>query len=198
VAWHTLLVATTNDDKVAEIRNALAHVPITLVGLSALPPIPEPEETGRTFLENARLKALYYGAHRALPTLADDSGLAIDALDGEPGVESARFLGAGTPYAVRFAEIERRLRARRDAPRTGRFICAVAVAFEGRVVFETTAAVEGTIAERPAGTNGFGYDPIFFYPPYGATLAQVSLDDKMRVSHRGAALRRVAEWLIQG
>ena len=197
-----LLVATTNPGKLREIRDLLADVPVALVGLADLPPIEEPEETGVTFEENARLKALYYDAHlfrRELDatamTVAEDSGLVIDALDGDPGVRSARFLGPDASYPERFAEIFRRLAERPYQPRTARFVCAVAVVADGRIVYETTGIVEGEIAGAPSGTGGFGYDPIFFYPPYRSTLADVTQEEKIRVAHRGIAFRKLAAWL---
>ena len=196
-----LVVATTNPGKLREIRDLLAGVPVTFVGLADMPPVEEPEETGVTFEENARLKALYYDTHlspapasRTL-TVAEDSGLVIDALDGEPGVRSARFLGADASYPERFAEIFRRLAERPHQPRTARFVCAVAVVENGRVIYETTGTVEGEIAAAPSGTGGFGYDPIFYYPPYGSTLADVTQEEKIRVAHRGIAFRALASWL---
>jgi len=128
--------------------------------------------------------------------VAEDSGLVIDALDGLPGVHSARFLGPHVGYPARFAEIARRLAERPAAPRTARFVCAVAaVSLEAAMRFETRGVVEGRIAEAPAGDAGFGYDPIFFYPPYGRTLAEVSDDEKRAVAHRGQAFRALAAWL---
>ena len=190
-----LLIATTNEHKLREIRGLLAAVPFELVALSDLPPIAEPDETGSRFAENARLKARYYAQASGLLTVAEDSGLVIDALDGEPGVHSARFLGARASYPQRFAEILRRLEERNDRPRTARFVCAVAVARGADVLFETVGVLEGTIAEGPRGTGGFGYDPIFFYPPYGSTLAEVAEGAKLHVAHRGVAFRRLADWL---
>ena len=196
-----LVVATTNPGKLREIRDLLAHVPVTLVGLADLPPVEEPEETGVTFEENARLKALYYDSHVALSaaggiTVAEDSGLVIDALNGEPGVRSARFLRDDASYPERFAEIYRRLAQRPLEPRTARFVCAVAVVEKGRVIYETTGDVDGEIAAAPSGTGGFGYDPIFYYPPYGSTLADVTQEEKIRVAHRGVAFRKLAAWLV--
>jgi XTP/dITP diphosphohydrolase len=191
----TLLVATTNQGKLREIRDVLADAPVGLVGLRDLPVVAEPEETGATFEENARLKARYYASHAGLLTVAEDSGLVIDALDGEPGVRSARFLGPDVSYPERFDEIYRRLAARPERPRTARFVCALAVAQGADILFETTATVEGEIASAPAGDGGFGYDPILYYPPYGRTLAEVTQAEKLRVAHRGKAFRRLAEWL---
>jgi XTP/dITP diphosphohydrolase len=190
-----LLVATTNPGKLREIRGLLGDVRVDLVSLADIPPVPEPEETGRTFEENARLKARYYAEHAQLPTVAEDSGLVIDAMDGEPGVHSARFLGATATYQERFAEIYRRLSARPAAPRTARFVCALAFVRDGRVAFETTMSVEGEIADRPSGGGGFGYDPIFYFPPYHSTLADVDQQAKLAVAHRGKAFRAFAAWL---
>jgi XTP/dITP diphosphohydrolase len=196
-----LVVATTNPGKLREIRDLLADVPVTLVGLADMPPVEEPEETGVSFEENARLKALYYDKHllhdatAAGMTVAEDSGLVIDALDGEPGVRSARFLRPDATYPERFDEIYRRLAERRDAPRTARFVCALAVVGDGRVMYETSGTVEGEIAVSPSGTGGFGYDPIFYYPPYRSTLADVTQQEKVSVAHRGVAFRKLACWL---
>jgi len=190
-----LLLATTNQGKLGEIRALLAGCAVELVTLNDLPPIVEPEEAGDTFEENARLKALYYAARSGLRAVAEDSGLVIDALDGEPGVRSARYVRPDASYAERFASIFSRLDARADRPRTARFVCALAVADGTRVMFETTGTVEGIVASAPSGAGGFGYDPIFHYPPYGATLAEVSDEAKRAVSHRGQAFHRLAAWL---
>lgn len=197
-----LLVATTNPGKLREIRAVLAGLPVDLLDLVSLPAAPEPEETGATFADNARIKAIAYGARAdtawgtgQVLTVAEDSGLEIDALDGDPGVRSARYLGSDATYPDRFADLGRRLQAVPHRPRTARFICALAAVRDGRVVFETTGRVEGEIADHPRGTGGFGYDPIFYFPPYGATLAEVSTGDKIRIAHRGQAFRALAAWL---
>jgi XTP/dITP diphosphohydrolase len=196
-----LIVATTNADKLREIRGLLADLPLTLAGLREFPAVEEPEEIGATFAENARLKALYYAARLTPGTtdddvvVAEDSGLVVDALDGEPGVYSARFVRPDASYPERFEEIYRRLAARPRHPRAARFVCAIAVVRGGELVFQTEGTVEGEIASAPRGSAGFGYDPIFYYPPYGSTLAEVSEDEKLRVAHRGVAFRRLAQWL---
>lgn len=196
-----LLIATTNRDKLIEIRQLLDDAPLDMITLRDLPPIPEPDETGTSFAENARLKALYYdGAFPSTQeegqyTMADDSGLLIDALDGEPGIHSSRFVRPDASYADKFAEIYRRLGETPAVLRTARFVCAVAVVHQGVVVFETTGTVEGEIADAPRGSGGFGYDPIFYYPPYGMTLGEVSTEQKLRVAHRGVAMRTLASWL---
>jgi XTP/dITP diphosphohydrolase len=198
-----ILIATTSGDKLREIRALLGALPVQLLSLSDVPPTPEPEETGSTFIENARLKATYYerlvtdGAPDRVPdcTVAEDSGLEIDALNGAPGVHSARFLRPDATYPERFEEIYRRLADRPDAPRTARFISAVCAVRRGVVVYETTGAVEGVIADAPRGTGGFGYDPILYYPPYGRTLGETTEEEKLRVAHRGHAFRAFALWL---
>ncbi len=188
-----LLVATTNEGKIREIRAVLAGLPLELLTLADLPPIPEPDETGRTFRENARDKALAYWRAAGLPTVAEDSGLAIDALGGRPGVESARY--PGRTYADKFTRLYAEL-APLPPPWTARFVCALAFLDDRETpAFESQASVEGCIAPAPAGTGGFGYDPIFLYPPYGTTLAAVDADRKLAVAHRGRAFRQFREWL---
>jgi XTP/dITP diphosphohydrolase len=199
-----LLIATTNPNKLREIHDLLAHVPVTLHSLAELPPVREPEETGLTFQDNARLKGVYYARHLASTTLpwrstaltvAEDSGLTIDALDGDPGVRSARYLRDDASYSERFDDLYRRLAERPGTRWTARFVCAL-VALRGTdVVFETTGTIEGLIAPAPAGTGGFGYDPIFLFPEYGRTLAEVSEAEKLQVAHRGHAFRTLAAWL---
>ena len=190
-----LVVATTNRHKLQEIRRLLAASPVDIVSLDAFPPLPEPEETGTTFEENARIKARFYERATGVMTVAEDSGLVIDALDDEPGVRSARFVRPDATYADRFAEVYRRMSAAPERGRNARFVCALTVVRDGEIVFETSATIEGEIAATPKGTGGFGYDPIFYYPPYAATLAEVSQFDKLTVAHRGQAFRALAKWL---
>ena len=189
---HALLLATTNPNKVREIRPLLAEMPIELITLADVGAVPEPEETGTTFWDNARIKALAYAAATGHVAVAEDSGLEIDALNGEPGVQSARFLGASTPYPVRFEEIFRRLGSK---PRDARFMTALAVARGSEILFETETSIEGVIADQAAGEHGFGYDPIFFYPPLGCTTAELIDADKSMVSHRARAFRDLRAWL---
>ncbi|MEP7116968.1 MAG: non-canonical purine NTP pyrophosphatase [Acidobacteriota bacterium] len=189
-----VLLATTNAHKVREVRALWHDEPVVLATLADVAPMPEPEETGDTFEANARLKALYYAA--AIPGLvvSEDSGLEIDALHGEPGVRSARYLSAAASYDQRFADLFRRLDGVAEAQRTARFVCALVVAGGDRIGFATRGVIEGRIAQAPAGDGGFGYDPIFFYPPLGQTLAQVG-SAKMGVSHRAQAFGACARWL---
>ena len=203
-----LFVATSNIDKLREIRRILGELPFELLSLRDFAPVREPDETGSTFEDNARLKALYYDGIVSdaaaivqcgpIYTVAEDSGLVVDALDGEPGVRSARFLRPDASYPERFQEIFRRLAERPSAPRSARFVSAVAVVHNGVVIYETTGVVSGEIAAAPRGEGGFGYDPIFRYPPYGRTLAEATDEEKDRLSHRGEAFRRLAKWLGGG
>jgi XTP/dITP diphosphohydrolase len=218
-----LLIATTNQGKLGEIREILGGLPLELLTLAEYPNIDAPEETGLTFAENARLKALYYAAATGRLTVAEDSGLEIDALGGAPGVESARFGGPQISYPEKFAliyellrkqrppdHLRRRLRrsavasAKAEAlaeaegrpdEHTARFVCVLALAEGDRILFQTRGTVEGKIAAEPRGTGGFGYDPIFFYPPFGCTLASAGAR-KSSVSHRGSAFRHLRSWLI--
>jgi XTP/dITP diphosphohydrolase len=190
-----LVVATTNTNKVREIRALMQGVPIELVTLDGWPGVAAPEETGRTFEENARQKALYYAAATGELTVAEDSGLEIDALDGAPGVESARFGGADADYPRKFAIIYERLREKGTAGSAARFVCALALVRGGQVLFNARGVVEGRVAPEPAGAGGFGYDPIFYYPPYGRTLAEATQEQKSAVSHRGQAFRALAAFL---
>ncbi len=191
----TLVVATTNPGKAREIEAILDGIPIELRTLADFPAISEPEETGETFAENARLKALYYARATGLPCVADDSGLEIAALDNLPGVQSARW--EGSDYAVKFARIKERLRDKGLETSAARFVCRVALARDGAIAFESEGIVDGAIAREPRGDGGFGYDPIFFYPPFNRTLAEASLDEKATVSHRGKAFRALRDFLLR-
>ena len=186
-----LLVATTNRDKLREIGPLLAGIPFEVVTLAGYPLVEPPEETGRTFDENARAKASYYAA-----VTAEDSGLEIDALAGAPGVLSARWGGADASYPERFARIYDALRAKGALDSPARFVCAIALVRQREILFETRGVVEGRVAPDPKGEGGFGYDPIFFYPPFGRTLAEAS-DRKSEVSHRGHAFRALRGFLQQ-
>jgi XTP/dITP diphosphohydrolase len=192
-----VLLATTNDGKLREIRRILRAAPVALKTLADFPGIEPPEETGSSFAENARQKALYYSRAAGVPTVAEDSGFEVDALNGEPGIYSARYLREDASYAERFADIFRRVRESGTSDLSARFVCALAAASGEDIVFETCAAVEGTLAKAPAGSNGFGYDPVFFYPPYGKTFGEVSDDEKTAVSHRGQAMRAFRDYLLR-
>jgi XTP/dITP diphosphohydrolase len=189
-----LTVATTNEGKLREIRELLAGLPVVLQTLANFPPVVPPEETGSTFAENARQKALYYALTTNGLTVAEDSGLEIHAMGGAPGVQSARFGGEDSTYPEKFRLIYGALANAGVTTSAARFVCALAVARDEQVLFEARGVIEGTIAPEPRGSGGFGYDPIFFYEPFGCTLAEAG-DKKSTVSHRGAAFRQLRTWL---
>ena len=191
-----LLIATTNPGKIREIQGILNWIPIELTTLDAFPGVLEPEEIGETFAENARLKAMYYSEQTGLPAVADDSGLEIEALGNAPGVHSARW--HGTDYPTKFAAIYRELAARGLETSAARFVAHIALAHDGNILYEATGIIQGEIAPEPKGSHGFGYDPIFFYPPYDCTLAEVDGAKKAAVSHRGKAFRQLRTWLESG
>jgi XTP/dITP diphosphohydrolase len=193
-----LLIATTNRDKIREIAPVLAGIPFTIATLEEWPDLSAPPETGRTFMDNALAKGRYYAAATGELTVAEDSGLEIDGLDGAPGVESARFGGPTTSYAHKFSLIYEALRAKSVVDSVARFVCAVALLTGRHVLFQTMATVEGRIAPAPRGANGFGYDPIFFYTPYQRTLAELSPQEKASISHRGQAFRALRGFLEAG
>jgi XTP/dITP diphosphohydrolase len=193
-----LLVATTNAGKLREITRILHGLPIELKTLADFPAISIAEETGSSFAANARQKALHYAGATGMVTMAEDSGFEVDALNREPGIYSARYLREDASYDERFADIYRRMRQCAAVDRSARFVCALAVAHHGDILFETTATVEGLLAEAAAGPNGFGYDPIFWYPGYGKTFGEVSDEEKTAVSHRGQAMRAFRAYLAGG
>lgn len=190
-----LLVATTNPNKVREIRGILSDIDVELVDLGSFPTVAEPEETGITFAENARAKAMYYSSHLGVVAVAEDSGFVVDALGGDPGIHSARYGGAATTYPEKFALLYARLRELNALGSAARFVCALAVARGERVLFEARGTIEGRVADTPRGEQGFGYDPMFFYPPLGRTLAELNDREKAMVSHRGNAFRQLREYL---
>lgn len=192
----TLYCATTNPGKLREFRLAAgtyAHGLIEVASLPGLDGIPPVEETGDTFEANAIQKALYYGAYAPGLLFADDSGLEVDALGGAPGVFSARFAGPDATDEDNNALLLERLQNATN--RTARFVCVIALVGQGRLLRTFRGTVEGRITHAPDGPNGFGYDPLFYYEPFGCTFGQVSGDRKLAVSHRGAALKAMLEWL---
>jgi XTP/dITP diphosphohydrolase len=188
-----LLVASTNPGKLREIRGILAGAPAEIVTLEDFPAVAEPEETGATFAENARTKALHYSRLIGLPTVAEDSGLEIEALGGIPGVRSARW--EGTDYAAKFRRIYELLNERGLETSPARFVCALALAANDEIQYEVQGTVEGEIAAEPRGEYGFGYDPIFLYPPMGRTLGELDRELKSTLSHRGSAFRAFRRYL---
>ena len=193
----TMLVATTNAHKLKEILSLLKNLPIHVKTLKDFSDVKIPVEDGSTFAENARAKALHYAKATGLTTMAEDSGFEVDALNCEPGIYSARYLRPDATYPERFEAIYSELRKRRVKTSGARFVCALALASGGKITFETKGVVEGQLAAQPAGTGGFGYDPIFCYPPYGKTFAEVSPEEKTAVSHRGEAIRALRSHLEQ-
>lgn len=184
-----ILIATANAHKVGEIREILAGFPIELCDLRDFPPVAAPDETGLTYAENALLKAKFYAAHTGLPALSDDSGLEVDALDGAPGLYSARFGGEDMPHSQKILRVLELLQEQPERPRSARFRCCC-------ILFDPTtgqtwteeATCEGTIAPDPSGEQGFGYDPIFLVDSV-RSMADLSSDEKHAISHRGQALR---------
>ncbi len=183
----SLLLATTNRHKIEEYRAIFADLPFQLLSLSDISLDMDVEETGTTFQQNAELKALAYAHASSMLVLADDSGLEIDALGGQPSIYSARFLGPNVSYAERFRVILERLKGLPVAQRTARFRCVITIAEPSEVHRSVEGTVEGIIADAPRGEHGFGYDPLFLIPEYGKTMAEMQPELKHRISHRGRA-----------
>jgi XTP/dITP diphosphohydrolase len=184
-----LWCATTNPGKLREFRLAGADVE----ALPAMRDIPPSPEDGVTFEENAAQKAVYYSRLTEGLLFADDSGLEVDALNGAPGVYSARYAGEHAGDAANNALLLQRLEDHTD--RTARFVCVIALAESGKLIHTFRGTVEGEILRAPRGEGGFGYDPLFFYPRFGQTLAEIPAENKFEVSHRGHALREMLAWL---
>ncbi len=182
-----LLLATTNNHKLHEYRAIFSGIPFKLLSLHDIQLDMDVEETGTTFVENAELKAIAYARASGILSLADDSGLEIDAMGGAPGVYSARFAGKDATYAERFRLILEQLHGLPAEQRTARFRCAIAIAEPSGYCRTVEGTMEGVIAEAPRGGNGFGYDPIFLVPALGKTNAELSAKQKNSISHRGRA-----------
>jgi XTP/dITP diphosphohydrolase len=185
----SILLATSSPGKTREIHEIAAGLPIVWRKLDEFPGLAPVEENGATFAENARLKALHYARLTGLYTLADDSGLEVDALGGAPGVRSARFAGTPRDDAANNRKLIALLAEVPPTRRTARFRCAMTLAHAGQVVLETDGTFEGMICDVPRGANGFGYDPHFLVPELGLTAAELPADEKNARSHRGQALR---------
>jgi XTP/dITP diphosphohydrolase len=188
----TVYCATTNAGKIAEFRLA-ASDEIAIEPLPLLRDIRVCDETGVTFEENAIQKALYYGAHTPGWLFAEDSGLEVDALAGEPGVYSARYAGPNATDDANNALVLQRLGS--SPQRTARFVCAIALTHGGRLIETFRGSVEGEILHEPRGIHGFGYDPLFYYPPFGCSFGEAPRERKQTVSHRGAGLRLLTDYL---
>lgn len=199
-----IIAATGNRDKVTEIKEILRDMDACVVTMKEAGVFVDAEETGKTFLENAVIKAKAVAEKAAgmkewedAVVMADDSGLVIDALNGEPGIHSARYLGHDTPHSEKNADILRRLKDVPEEKRGARFICAIATFCPDGTILTTQAAFEGRIGYEERGENGFGYDPIFYLPEKGRTSAELSPEEKNSISHRGKALRQMREKLIR-
>jgi XTP/dITP diphosphohydrolase len=190
-----LLVATRNSGKVSEFADMFADLQLEWIGLADLGLDLEVAETGETFCENAIIKATEYAAASGLLTLADDSGLEVDALDGRPGVHTARYGGAGLTPVQRYELLLVDMKGVPMADRSARFRCVIALS-SGQGILGTVGGVcEGKIAERPAGIGGFGYDPVFYLPDQGQTMAELPAAEKHLISHRGKAIAEIAPLL---
>lgn len=186
-----LVFATKNKNKLAEVTNSLKETGVSLCGIEG---DFDPEETGSTFEENARIKAFEAAKLMNTPAFGDDSGLVVDALDGRPGVYSSRYAEND------LKRIEKLLEELKNVPqekRTARFICAMVVVNpDGEILYSCQGTCEGIIIDLPKGTKGFGYDPVFFIPEKNSTMAELTMDEKNTVSHRGKALKKIIEWLL--
>lgn len=190
-----LLLASQNPGKLNEMRQLLGGLPFRVLRPADLSIDEAPDETGATFMENAVIKARHYARRSGLLTVADDSGLSVDALGGGPGLYSSRFGGEGASDDDRNRLLLDKLQGVPTEKRGARFTSAVAVARGEDAPFQAEETVEGRIAEEPRGPHGFGYDPVFFYPPFGRTFGEVAPEEKDRVSHRGKAFARLREFL---
>jgi XTP/dITP diphosphohydrolase len=186
-----LVIATGNPGKKAEIRELLEGIPITIKSLNDFGPMPSVEEDGETFDDNAYKKASFISKVLGLPALADDSGLVVDALGGAPGVHSARYAGENATDLQRRTKLLDAMKGQTN--RKAAFECVISIAVPTGPALTYEARCEGLIAEKPVGENGFGYDPIFYYPPLKKTFAQLTREEKSRVSHRGKALRELRD-----
>ncbi len=191
-----LVIATKNRNKIAEIQDKFSGIPgLEMIPLTDFPDPPDVAEDGATFAENAIKKALAAAGHTGHAAMADDSGLVIDALDGRPGVLSARYGGEGATDAERNRKILVEMAEIQEGERGARFVCVIAIAFPGGVAWSAEGVCEGMIARRMRGEHGFGYDPIFYLPDRGRTMAELPLDEKNRISHRARALDAAREFL---
>ena len=187
----TLVLATTNPGKTAEIRDMLQNFPVNIKNLADFGPIPPVVEDGDTFDDNAYKKASFVSKILGLPALADDSGLVVDALGGAPGVYSARYAGENATDEQRYTKLLTEMKGKTN--RKAAFECVISIAVPAGPALTYEASCEGLIAEAPAGEGGFGYDPIFYYPPLKKTFGQVTRAEKSRVSHRGKALQELRQ-----
>lgn len=191
-----ILVGTKNAGKVRELKKLLADVPVELHSLDEFENIVEPEETGDTFAENADLKAVYYSEKTGLAALADDSGLEVTALNGAPGVYSARYAGKDSSNAEKIAKLLEDLEKSESEDRSARFVCVISLTNEkGEIIFQAEGVCDGEIANAPRGENGFGYDPVFIPEGFGETFGELSSEVKSDLSHRAKAIRKIIRFL---
>lgn len=190
-----VIFATGNKDKVKEAESILAPLGFTVISQKEAGIKADVDEDGTTFAENAMIKAKAVAAHTDAIVIADDSGLVVDYLGGEPGIYSSRYMGEDTSYEIKNAEIIRRLESAKEEERTARFVCAIAACLPDGRELSVEATIEGLIAHEAYGDGGFGYDPIFYVPEYKKTTAELSLEEKNAISHRGKALRKMSELL---
>ncbi len=183
-----IIFATKNKNKIKEIKEIMKDTDFEIISMQETNVDIDIEETGTTFKQNAIIKATAVMKETSLPSLADDSGLEIDYLNKAPGVYSARYLGEDTPYSVKNNHILELLKDVPKEKRTARFVCAIAAVFPDNTTLVTRGVIEGIIGYEQLGENGFGYDPIFFVPQYNMTTAQMSMEQKNSISHRGKAL----------
>jgi len=190
-----IILATHNLHKVEELRHMLSDLPIDFCSMRDYPGIPEPDETGSTFAENAAIKASAASLFTGLPALADDSGICVDALNGAPGIYSARWAGTGSTADDCITKTLDLMNDVEVSQRTGRYVCALCLtSASGDVIAETEGTMEGRIGYSPLGTGGFGYDPIFLVSPdFNCTVAQLTAEEKHSISHRGVALRKMMD-----
>ncbi len=193
----TLVLASSNKGKLNEVRQILADSELSVIPLSETGFTDDIEENGETFMENAYIKAKAVCDALQLPVLADDSGLVVDAMDGAPGVMSARFMGRETPYSEKNAAIIKTLEGVPDEKRSACFVCAMCAVFPDGRRFDVEETMEGRIGYEIKGEHGFGYDPIFFLPERGKTSAEILPEEKNAISHRGKALRKMAALLLK-
>jgi XTP/dITP diphosphohydrolase len=191
--YKTFVLASRNQHKVKEILDILPELKNQIKTLNDFPAIPEIAETGKTYEENAVLKAKTVCAILSLPVIADDSGLEIESLDWGPGVFSSRFLGETTSYQIKNQEILKKLINTSVENRKARFICAAAAAFPNGKILAAQGKIQGYISEQIRGESGFGYDPIFFLPEYGKTMAELLEEEKNKISHRALAFRKLMQ-----
>ncbi len=191
-----LVLATNNKDKIREIKHLLEDLPVTILTADDFLEFPDPEETGATLEENAILKARAIAEFADLPALADDSGLEVAALDGAPGVFSSRYAGENVTYRDNYLKLIETLKGVPKEKRNARFRCVIAVVWQDGSVEAVEGAADGYITEDVAGDQGFGYDPVFFFPPLGKRFSEMTLDEKNLVSHRGKALQEARTLII--